>query len=53
MISLVDIPLTVHYDFPERLGLDRAVAAYAGINLIGLGRPFGDRRRHCCYNRLH
>ena len=40
MISLVDIPLTVHYDFPERLGLDRAIAAYAGINLIGLGRPF-------------
>jgi type III pantothenate kinase len=40
LVTLNDIPLNVRYDYPEKLGLDRAVAAFAGLNLLGFGRPF-------------
>lgn len=40
IISLTDIPMPVRYDFPEKLGIDRAVAAYAGIQVLGRGKPF-------------
>ena len=40
VVTLSDVPLSVRYDYPEKLGLDRAVAAFAGLNLLGLGRPF-------------
>ena len=39
-IALQDVPLNVRYDHPEKLGLDRAVAAFAGIRLLGDKRPF-------------
>ncbi len=37
---LADVPIPVEYDYPERLGIDRAVAAFAGVRLLGAGRPF-------------
>ncbi|MBR4834211.1 MAG: type III pantothenate kinase, partial [Thermoguttaceae bacterium] len=32
--------IPVEYDYPERLGIDRAVAAFAGVRRLGAGRPF-------------
>lgn len=40
IVTLSDVPLSVRYDYPEKLGLDRAVAAFAGLNMLGVGRPF-------------
>ncbi len=40
IVTLSDIPLNARYDYPEKLGIDRAVAAYAGLNLVGSNRPF-------------
>ncbi len=40
VLSIGDLPLSIRYDDPHKLGVDRAVAAYAGIRLIGVGRPF-------------
>ena len=34
LISLADIPMEIHYDYPERLGIDRAVAAWAAKILL-------------------
>lgn len=39
-ISLADVPIAVQYDYPEKLGIDRVVAAYAGIQTLGIGRSF-------------
>ena len=39
-LRLADVPIPVEYDYPERLGIDRAVAAFAGVRLLGAGRPF-------------
>ena len=39
-LRLADVPIPVEYDYPERLGIDRAVAAFAGVRLLGTGRPF-------------
>lgn len=39
-LRLADVPIPVEYDYPEKLGIDRAVAAFAGVRLLGAGRPF-------------
>ncbi|MBQ9800692.1 MAG: type III pantothenate kinase, partial [Thermoguttaceae bacterium] len=39
-LRLADVPIPVEYDYPEKLGIDRAVAAFAGGRLLGAGRPF-------------
>lgn len=39
-LRLPDVPIPVEYDRPEKLGIDRAVAAFAGVRLLGAGRPF-------------
>ena len=38
--TLDDLPMTFQYDRPEKLGLDRAIDAYAGAKVLGDGRPF-------------
>lgn len=39
-LTLRDIPIDVEYDHPEKLGLDRATAAFAGLTRLGKGVPF-------------
>lgn len=39
-VTLADIPLNIGYDFPDRLGIDRAVAAYAGKLILPPFQPF-------------
>lgn len=39
-LTLNDVPIPVVYDCPERLGLDRAVAGFAGVQVLGAGVPF-------------
>lgn len=39
-VKLSDVPIKVRYDYPEKLGIDRVVAAYAGLQVLGTGRPF-------------
>jgi type III pantothenate kinase len=39
-LRLADVPIPGEYDYPEKLGIDRAVAAFAGVRLLGAGRPF-------------
>ncbi len=40
ILSIDEIPMPICYDDPHKLGVDRAVAAFAGIRQIGPGRPF-------------
>ena len=40
LVTIDDIPTPIRYDFPEKLGVDRVVVAYAGIRRLGSGRPF-------------
>lgn len=40
LVTIADIPIEICYEYPQRLGIDRAIAAYAGIALLGGGRPF-------------
>lgn len=40
VLAIDDIPMSVCYDDPHKLGVDRAVAAFAAIRQIGAGRPF-------------
>lgn len=39
VLLLSDIPLEIQYDYPEKLGLDRAVAAYAAKELLNRQGP--------------
>ncbi|MGI6401074.1 MAG: type III pantothenate kinase [Thermoguttaceae bacterium] len=39
-ITHEDVPMQIAYDEPRKLGLDRAVAAFAGVRLLGEGVPF-------------
>ncbi|MBQ9371461.1 MAG: type III pantothenate kinase [Thermoguttaceae bacterium] len=40
LIELDDLPIKVDYDYPEKLGIDRAVAAYAGLRILPPKTPF-------------
>ena len=40
LLKLGDVPISVRYKRPEKLGLDRVVAAYAGVKVVGRGVPF-------------
>ncbi|MDO5580087.1 MAG: type III pantothenate kinase [Planctomycetia bacterium] len=39
VLALADIPLKIRYDYPEKLGLDRAVAAYAAKEQLDYSGP--------------
>ena len=40
LLTLDDLPLEVEYDYPEKLGIDRAVAAFAGVRMLPQKTPF-------------
>ncbi len=35
-----DVPISTLYKYPEKLGIDRIIAAYAGVKVVGKGAPF-------------
>ncbi len=35
-----DVPIATRYKYPDKLGIDRIVAAYAGVKVVGKGAPF-------------
>ncbi|MDO5308109.1 MAG: type III pantothenate kinase [Planctomycetia bacterium] len=40
VLTLNDIPIECQYDFPEKLGIDRVVAAFAAVKRVPPGTPF-------------
>ncbi len=40
LLTRRDVPIPFEYDFPEKLGIDRLVAAFAGTRIFGPNRPF-------------